>query len=121
MNNKQIGTDFEQDMVDYLAGLGYWVHFIVPDSRGAQPFDIIAVKDGIAYAIDCKTCVSDTFNITRMEENQKTSFELWMKCHNTMPIVAVKHRDKVYAISYDKLKKERSIKIENENCIQDRF
>ena len=50
MNNKIIGTAFEKEMCELLANRGYWVHFITPDNRGAQPFDIIAVKDGKAFA-----------------------------------------------------------------------
>ena len=55
MNNKRRGTEFERQMCDILAKKGYWVHFIVPDARGAQPFDIIACRDGRPVAIDCKT------------------------------------------------------------------
>ena len=38
MNNKKKGTAFEKEMCDLLAIKGYWVHFIAPDARGAQPF-----------------------------------------------------------------------------------
>ena len=53
MNNKKHGTDFEKRVVAKLAKAGdVWVHFLSPDERGAQPFDIIAVKDGVACAIE---------------------------------------------------------------------
>jgi hypothetical protein len=74
-NNKKIGSDFEQEACSILANHGYWVKFLDPDRTGAQPFDIIAVKSGIAYCFDCKTCVSDTFNINRLEDNQIMAFE----------------------------------------------
>ena len=54
MNNKKIGSDFEKEVCKMLQDMGYWVHFITPDMRGAQPFDIIAAKNNRPYAIDCK-------------------------------------------------------------------
>ena len=114
MNNKDIGTEFEQDFCKLLASKGYWVHFIVPDSRGAQPFDVVAAKDGKPYAFDCKTCVANTFNINRLEDNQITSFERWMRCGNPEPVVAVKHKDEIYYIGYLELKEKRSIKLEDQ-------
>ena len=111
MNNKRLGNAFEREMVEMLAHEGYWVHFIAPDARGAQPFDIIAVKDGDAIAIDCKTCVADTFNISRLEDNQVLAFERWLACGNNDPIIAVKHTGHIYKISYAQLVRERSIKL----------
>lgn len=111
MNNKKIGAGFEKEFCDFLADRGYWAHFITPDARGAQPFDVIAVKNGRALAIDCKTCVANTFNISRMEDNQITSFEHWLRCGNEMPFVAVKHKNMIYMISYRDLKEKRSIKL----------
>lgn len=111
MNNKKLGTQFEKDMCDMLSAKGYWVHFIAPDSRGAQPFDIIAVKDGKALAIDCKTCVADTFNISRLEDNQIMAFELWLRCGNEMPQVAVFHNNNIHLIPYCDLKEKKSIKL----------
>lgn len=114
MTNKRIGDQFEIETLERLACNGYWVHFITPDIRGAQPFDIIAVKDGIAHAVDCKTCVASSFNISRLEENQIMAFEKWLKCGNSMPIVTVKHDDKVYDIPYNDLKIKKSINLKKE-------
>ncbi len=113
-SNKQIGSAFERTLCQKLANLGYWVHFLAPDARGAQPFDIIAVKHGVAHAIDCKTCVAATFNISRLEENQILAFEHWLRCGNTTPIIAVLHEGRIYAIEYDRLKEQRSIKLNTE-------
>lgn len=110
-NNKKLGTDFEQEAVELLAKLGYWVHFIVPDTRGAQPFDIIAVKNGIPYAIDCKTCVAKSFNISRLEENQVLSFGKWLKCGNTEPLILVKHNGYIYVIGFNELRSCESIRL----------
>lgn len=101
-----------------LAAKGYWVHFIVPDIRGAQPFDIIAVKNGHAIAIDCKTCVSNTFNINRLEDNQIMAFEKWLSCGNEMPMIIVKHNKQVYVIPYGRIKKDKSVKLGKEFLIE---
>ena len=112
MNNKQIGTDFENAMVDLLAKQGYWVHFISPDKRGAQPFDIIAVKHGYAVAIDCKTCKDHIFRLGRLEENQILAFEKWIACGNEAAYLAVEHGDKIYMIQYQQLREEGSIDLD---------
>lgn len=112
MNNKILGTAFEREMCNLLASEGYWVHFIVPDARGAQPFDIIAVKAGQAIAIDCKTCVANTFGISRLEENQIMAFEKWISCGNEMPLVAVKHNEHIYLIPYKYLQMKGSVKLD---------
>lgn len=113
MNNKKIGSDWERKVCKYLAQKGYWVHFIVPDARGAQPFDIIAVRYGTALAIDCKTCVANTFNISRLEDNQISSFDLWLRCGNHHPMIAVYHKNKLYWIEYEELKKRQSIRLDD--------
>lgn len=105
MNNKKLGTAFEREICEKLAKKGYWVHFITPDSRGAQPFDIIAVKDGFAQAIECKTLSADKryFPLSRLEENQKLAFKKWLDCGNCEPIIAVKHGDNIVVVKYSEL------------------
>ena len=114
MNNKKIGTEFEQEFCGLLARSGYWVHFINPDRTGSQPFDIIAVKDGKAYAFDCKTCEAETFSISRLEDNQIMAFnKWWIKCGNTDPIIAIKHKGDVYYLWYSDLRVLESVKIKD--------
>ena len=100
MDNKRRGMEFEREMCELLKEDGFWVHFISPDVSGAQPFDIIAVKDGYALAMDCKTCASHIFTSDRLEENQKNAFDLWMQRGNPEPMIAVKHDGKLYLIGY---------------------
>ena len=102
-NNKEIGTEFENELCDILATKGFWVHFITPNKAGAQPFDIIAVKNGNAYAIDCKTCKDHIFRMERLELNQILAFGMWKQCGNREPLVAIKHNDKVYYVEYSTL------------------
>ncbi len=112
MNNKKLGAAFEKEICKWLATRGFWVHFIAPDPRGAQPFDIIAVRNGEAIAGDCKTSVKKMFSITRLEENQVMAFEHWLNCGNQPPLVFVKYQDHAYCIPYEVLKREGSIDVE---------
>lgn len=111
MNNKKKGSDFEKEILKAYTDAGAWVHFITPDERGAQPFDIIAVKDGKAFAIECKTLTTDKryFTIDRLENNQIFAFERWMKCGNTIPLIYVEYGDKIVEIPYDVLEEEKKI------------
>lgn len=103
MNNKKKGMKFEQKVCQMLSRDGWWVHFLSPDNRGAQPFDIIAVKNGNAMAIDCKTCVDNIFRINRLEENQKYAFQKWRDCGNSFAGIYIEHGDRLYIVSYDDL------------------
>ena len=113
MNNKRIGTAFENKVCKMLQADGWWVHFIEPKQSGAQPFDIVAVRNGRAIAIDCKTCVNKRFSIDRLEDNQIMAFEKWMSCGNDVPYVIVEHEDDVYVIPYSYLKNHKSVKLED--------
>lgn len=112
MNNKQIGTEFEQEFCKRMSAKGFWVHFLVPDARGAQPFDVIAAKKGKTLVFDCKTCKANTFNISRLEDNQISAFDLWLKCGNSEPMIAVKHNEDIIIIGYSYLKKNKSVKLD---------
>lgn len=112
MNNKKLGTMFEKHVVKRLAENGYWVHFISPDNRGAQPFDVIAVKDGIAIVGDCKTCKDHIFRISRLEENQKMAFEKWIACGNTEPLIFVEYKSGVKIVNYTDLKREGKVDLD---------
>lgn len=112
MNNKKLGTEFENEMCKLLSEKGWWVHFIEPKPNGAQPFDIIAVKYGRAIAIDCKTSSTKRFDIKRLEDNQICAFEKWIACGNEMPIVAIKYNGEVYTVQYEYLKHKKVVDLE---------
>ena len=118
MNNKKLGTEFEREAVTLLSQKGYWVHFITPDSRGSQPFDIIASKDDKPLVADCKTSDKKWFSISRLEENQIMAFELWLKRGNTKAFIFIKYNEKIYQIPYRMLKGLQRINLEeNKNFI----
>lgn len=112
MNNKKLGTAFEREVVSLLSQNGYWVHFITPDASGSQPFDIIASMSDYPFVADCKTSATKWFSISRLEENQKMAFELWLKKGNTRALIFVKYKSKIYAIPYIVLQGTQKINLE---------
>lgn len=110
-NVKKIGSDFEKEFCGMLTKDGFWNHFFTPDARGAQPFDVVAVRKGKAYAIDCKTCVANYFTLDRLEDNQMYAFEHWTACGNGIPWIAVKHEGEVYMVAYQVLVTNRKVKL----------
>lgn len=73
-NVKKIGNDFENDFIDILSRHGFWAHKIAGDKSGAQPFDVVATKNGLFFGFDCKTCSTKFFNLDRVELNQILAF-----------------------------------------------
>lgn len=101
-NNKQMGNRFEEEMCELLAKRGWWAHNMAMNPYG-QPADIIAVKRGRAYLIDCKLCSGDSFIIDRIEENQRYAMELWYDCGNGVGLFAIKIHETIYITSIDGL------------------
>ena len=81
MTNKKIGNDFESDFCEILFEQGFWVHNFAQNQDG-QPADVIAARNGKTYIIDCKACSVRGFALSRMEENQDLSMELWKSTGN---------------------------------------
>lgn len=114
MNNKKHGTAFERFVVRELAKTGAWVHFLSPDERGAQPFDIISVRNGIATAVECKTQNDKTryFPISRLEDNQVMAFDKWIACGNGEPIIMVEYKGRIIPIKYSVLKEKGRVDLD---------
>lgn len=119
MNNKKTGTAFERETCEKLNGAGYWVHFITPDqATGKQPFDIIAVKNGEAFAIDCKTSVSRIFRLGRAEENQLLAFDKWLRNGNTNAWFLVKFEGMAYVVPFEKIRDEGKVDLVEDKEIE---
>lgn len=102
MNNKKSGNQFEDELCQILSEHGYWTHNFAQNSAG-QPADVIAVKDGCAYLIDCKVCSNGYFSIRRIEENQALAMQLWRDCGNGVGWFAMKFGDTIYMVSMETL------------------
>ena len=88
-SNRAVGNAFEQEFSELLYAYGFWVHRLTQDSAG-QPADVIAVRNKIAYLIDCKDCSSKGFDLRRVEENQINAMQLWDECGNGQGWFALK-------------------------------
>lgn len=119
-SNKKIGDDFEKEYARILKNKGYWVTFLTPKRHiGSQPCDLIAIKNDKAILVDCKTCKTHLFPISRIEENQRQAFKRYLKCGNTTFILAIKYNNKIYEINMKNIDfKQKNIELEgraNEN------
>ena len=103
MSNKKLGNQFETEFCELLAEHGFWVHNLAQNAAG-QPADVIAVKEGEAYLIDCKVCSQGKFTFNRIEENQELAMELWNECGNGYGLFALKFDARVYMVDRESLR-----------------
>lgn len=108
MSNKKIGNDFEAFFCTELFSNGFWVHNFAQKQAG-QPADVIAVKNGVAYLIDCKVCSRKGFALSRIEENQDTAMELWNATGNGVGWFALLVDEQIYMFTHKYLQKLRMI------------
>lgn len=100
MSNKRLGNTFERELADVLYKAGFWTHILSPNQAG-QPADIISVRHGAAYLIDCKVCSTGKgFSLSRMEENQDLAMEFWRECGNGEAWFAIKCPDGIFMIPH---------------------
>jgi len=103
MTNKKLGNNFEREFCDILFRRGFWVHNLAQNAFG-QPADVIAVRNGTAYLIDCKVCINNKFPLSRMESNQRTAMGFWKECGNGCGWFALQLSDKrIYMFPYKKM------------------
>ena len=102
MNNKKIGNSFEAELCEILSQHGFWAHNLAQNAAG-QPADIIAVKNGVPFLIDCKVCSGKSFSLSRIEENQSLSMSLWWHCKNGDGWFAVKFGKNIYMVTLGRL------------------
>lgn len=116
LNNKKLGTDFENDFIQVLSNHGFWVHRM-QDNRNGQPFDVIAARENKTFVFDCKNCKNDTFPLTRIEENQYNAMKLWKLCGNNEGLFVMNTSKGIRIISLDKLEflKSKGIKVISKN------
>ena len=100
MTNKKIGNSFENELCEKLAEYGFWVHALNQNKSG-QPADIVAVRNKQAYLIDAKVCSSRGFALSRVEENQDLSMDLWNERGNGQGWFALKiPNNEIYMIPH---------------------
>lgn len=109
MTNKKLGNDFESKFCEILFDNGFWTHNMAQNASG-QPADVIAARKGKSYLIDCKVCSSRGFALSRMEENQDLSMELWKSCGNGEGWFAVLLNNEIFMIPHISIKALREEK-----------
>lgn len=98
-SNRAVGNEFEQELCELLYAYGFWSHNLKQNNSG-QPADVIAVKNKIAYLIDCKDCSSKGFDLRRVEDNQITAMLLWNECGNGQGWFALRVEDEIYMLPF---------------------
>jgi Holliday junction resolvase len=99
MSNRKSGTRFENEFCEILYAHGFWVHNLMQNAAG-QPADVVAVKNGKPYLIDCKVCSHNKFPLSRVEENQHFAMEIWKECGNGEGWFALKIEDDIFMIPH---------------------
>lgn len=118
-SNKSKGSKFEEDFAIALTNDGYWVHLVAGASHtGSQPCDLIAIRTGETYLIDCKTLENKTgaFPLNRVEENQRLAFEKYVKCKNNPQnfLLAILWNNSVYLVPFKNIDfNKKSYKIQD--------
>ena len=103
INNKKLGNSFEQELCELLYEKGFWVHNLAQNQSG-QPADIIAVINSKPYLIDAKVCSENKFPLSRIEENQKLSMNLWRICKNGVGWFAFLIDGEIFMMAYSNIK-----------------
>lgn len=99
LTNKKLGNNFEAEFAEILFEEGFWVHLMQQNSSG-QPADVLAARNGRAFLIDCKVCSGGRFALSRMEDNQDLSMELWKVSGNGEGWFAVLLNGTIYMIPH---------------------
>lgn len=97
-SNRAVGNAFEQELCKLLFEKGFWAHNLKQDNSG-QPADVIAVRNRVAYLIDCKDCSAKGFDLRRVEDNQITAMDLWEECGNGQGWFALKINDEIWMMT----------------------
>ena len=97
-SNRAVGNEFEQELCELLFNNGFWAKNLKQDSAG-QPADVIAVRNRIAYLIDCKDCSAKGFDLHRIEDNQITAMDLWEECGNGQGWFAIKFDNEIWLMT----------------------
>lgn len=104
MTNKKLGNDFESTFCEILFLHGFWCHNLAQNQAG-QPADVIAVRNGKAYLIDCKVCSRGRFSFSRIEDNQHCAMSAWKESGNGVGWFALLCAGHIFMVDYDTLKK----------------
>lgn len=95
------GAEFERLVADLFQKNGFWALRIPKNERGAQPFDILAIRGDVVYAVDCKVCERKYFSLNRIEDNQWISMDVMKRKTNAVLGFVIFHNERLFFVSYD--------------------
>lgn len=110
MNCKQLknGNRDENIVINLFKNHKYWAHNFAKDSSGAQPVDVIAIKENCNWLVDVKNVRKEdvSFPFSRIEPNQKTCMDFarnWARIKNLGFVICFERSNlKPLFLSYDK-------------------
>ena len=104
MGKKQqaLGKSFEIQLCWWLRKNGYYPEYHEKSVAGSQSSDITAIKNNIAFKIECKHLAnkSGRFDLDRIEANQSLAYKTYRECGNTNFVVAILWNHNVYFLDF---------------------
>ena len=97
---KMTGMQFESQFCEFLKEFGYWALNIPKNKYGAQPFDVVAIHGNEIFAVDCKVCSTDLFQLERVEDNQWLAFQMVNERTNAKTGIMAYYKGDVYYLPY---------------------
>lgn len=101
MSNVKEGKEWEDELVEILGQYGFWASRFPGEEDGTQPCDIIALNHIGSHLIDAKDCKGGRFVFSRVEDNQRSSIELFRELCGGKGWFALRYPDQYYMIPYD--------------------
>lgn len=92
--------EFEIETCNIFFENGFWALRIPKDERGAQPFDVLAIRGSEIYAFDCKVCSTPRLQLTRAEDNQLASMSLLKRRTTAYTGFLAWHEGEIYLIPF---------------------
>lgn len=117
MNKSQYnGKKFEDEFCWFLSNNGFYVIYNEKNASGAQPVDVIALKNNEPFMFECKNLEnkSGLFPLSRVESNQLHAYKKYTDCGNSKFALAILWNDNVYIIDFYLLQFfDKSINLKN--------
>ena len=114
--SQENGKKFETQLCWWLRKNGYYPEYHEKSASGSQNGDITAIRNNIAYKIECKNLQNSTgrFPLSRVEANQTLSYKAFKECGNSNYILAIRWGDNVFFLDFGLLQfYEKSIPLKN--------
>lgn len=123
MTNKKLGNYWEKECLKLLGNNGFFATKLQEKNMGA-PFDLIATKDNVFFAIECKEIEKNSkFVLSRIEPNQRASYKRLLEVNSKNYFFFFKCPDGEYYFDAKDiiLSKDKSIDVKNGKKLENWF